>query len=464
MTIQNRIQDDAVYRHSYPNMKGSGEMPAVHELHIFLQDLNPTSSQVERYYAVVNEWNARHPDVTDKMKACYLALVFRASDGKEQTISVMQSARYFRSNSTDDVVKAVHEDADWFAAKGFSVIREKIEASAYGIMGIPQTEDAMQSYPTKYFEFHIKIGRKDVDKSDLLTDGEISELKQVSERFTKRFKTPIPLSYNKNPDQLHRDGQGHQRFLNVRFRGKGLENVRECVKEIEKAINETRTFKVLKTISEYVWYDSFTQLDHGWIDYTQEELAVRLHGLALPKIVAFLGPKHVGKDTAADYLVRCHGYVKYGLADPMKKALQHLFKLSNEQLWGKEKELVDPFWGVTPRELMQFIGIDTLYDNLGERFPQIGKSFVMRNFTRWMEANPEKKIVISDLRIQEDVNTLKKMGALIVRLERPALSAQDPHSSESGVEVVHGYDRVIVNDSTIALLEQKVEKEVTGNA
>lgn len=100
---------------------------------------------------------------------------------------------------------------------------------------------------------------------------------------------------------------------------------------------------------------------------------------AFPKIVAFLGPKRVGKDTAVDYLARTYGYKKYPLADPMKKAVQQLFHLSDEQLWGDEKEIVDPYWGVTPRELMQFIGIEMLYDALGNRFPQIGNSFCIRS-------------------------------------------------------------------------------------
>jgi hypothetical protein len=264
MTVLNRIQDDAAYRLTYPDMQAG-----LQEVHIFLQDLNPQASELERYYKAVDEWNDLHPDVTDKMKACFLALVFRSPDGQEQTISVMQSARYIRSNgNTDDVVKAAHADADWFAKKGFVVIREKIEASAYGMKGVPLTDEEMQQYPSKYFEFHIKVGRKDAEKNEQLSEEEISELKKVSKEFTKKFKTPIPLSYNRNPHQQRGDGQGHQRFLNVRFRNIGLEKVKAHVKEIETAIQASRSFKVLKTISEYVWYDSYTALDNGWIDFS----------------------------------------------------------------------------------------------------------------------------------------------------------------------------------------------------
>ena len=460
MTVLNRIENDAAYQSSYPDMRGSGQLAATHEAHIFLADLDPTKEEVERYYKAVKEWNDLHPNVTDKMKACYLALVFRDPDGKEKTISVMQSARYIRSNSTAFVVKETHDDADWFAKNGFTVIREKIEATAYGILGIPIQDEEMKLYPQKYFEFHIKVGRQDGDNKNELTEAEIAALKKISEAFTKKFKTPVPLSYNRNPHQLGTDGQGHQRFLNVRFREIGLENVKLRVKEIEKAIDETKSFKVLKTISEYVWYDSYTKLDHGWIDYTQDELARRVHARLLPQIVAFLGPKHVGKDTAADFLVRAHGFTKYSLADPVKRAVQQLFHFTNEQLWGNDKDIVDRYWGVKPREVMQFIGIDTLFHAFAKRFPQIGSSICIRSMQCWQQEHPGALIAISDLRMKEDLDALKKMGALIIRLERPGIVGSDTHSSEAGVSLVQGHDHVIVNDSTVDALEQKIETRV----
>ena len=460
MTVLNRIENDVAYRSSYPVMHGTGTLAATHEAHIFLGELNPNQEQVLRYYKVVDEWNKCHPEVTDKMKACYLALVFRDPDGTEKTVSVMQSARYIRSNDMEAVVKETHEDADWFAQHDFSVIREKIEASAYGIHGIPLQDAEMERYPTKYFEFHIKVGRADSQDRSELTDAEITELKNISEVFTKQFKTPVPLSYNRNPHQLGNDGQGHQRFLNVRFRKIGLEKVKEQVKEVESAINDTRSFKVIKTISEYVWYDSFTELDHGWIDYTKEELALRVHAQALPKIVAFLGPKRVGKDTAADYLAREYGYTKYSLADPIKHAVKQLFHFSDEQLWGDSKEVVDPAWGATPREILQFVGIDTFHEALGKRFPQIGNSFCIRALQRFQQEHPRKLIVISDLRMQEDLTALKGMGALIIRLERPGVDCSDTHSSEAGIRLVRGYDHLIVNETSVDALEQKIKTVV----
>lgn len=272
-TIMNQIECDKEYKKSYPDMKGEGRsIGAAQEIHIFLGDINPTQERVKEYYAVVEKWNQLHPDLTYKMKPCYLGLIFRNPQGGEQTVCVLQSSRYVRTNDSDYAVHQSHCDAAWFVQHGFSVIREKIEVEVHGTDGIPLTDEAMNLYPTKYFEFHIKVGR--VDKEDLseLTSIEIDQLKAISNEFTTRFQVPVSLSFNNNRDQHTGDGQGHQRFLNVRFRNIGYNSVEPKLNEVKQAINETGTFKVLKTISEYVWYDSFTALDYGWIDYSPEEL------------------------------------------------------------------------------------------------------------------------------------------------------------------------------------------------
>lgn len=194
----------------------------------------------------------------------------------------------------------------------------------------------------------------------------------------------------------------------------------------------------------------------GFIHSTEESTS------QLPKIVAFLGPKRVGKDTSADFLVHKYGYQKYALADPMKKAVQLLFNFSDEQLWGDEKEILDPFWQVTPREIMQFIGIDVLFNELGDRFPHLskvnGKSFYIYSLETCIQKSPDDLFVISDLRMQEDVTALKKMGAVIIRIERPGLNSIDSHISEEGVNAVTGYDYTLINDGTLEELEEKINQ------
>jgi hypothetical protein len=51
-------------------------------------------------------------------------------------------------------------------------------------------------------------------------------------------------------------------------------------------------------------------------------------------IITLAGAAGIGKDTAADYLVREHGVVKVANADPMKRIARDVYDFSVEQLWG----------------------------------------------------------------------------------------------------------------------------------
>ena len=253
-----------------PTLTGTNDQDALHEIHIFMKDINPSEDVLKTYNVAVAEWNDKHPNSAYKMKACFLALVFRDAEGNENVVKVMQSARYFRSNDTQKVVEQCHKDTKWFEERGLSVVREKIEAMAYGIREIPLNEvDVVEG---KYFEFHIKVGRKDNEKECPIEDSEIDSLSSISQMFSNKFKVPVPLSYNENKNKLNQDGEGHQRFLNLRFR-KGRNDCVERVNFVKSAIDDLTSFKVLKVISEYVWFDTCVDMDKGWIDYTQEELA-----------------------------------------------------------------------------------------------------------------------------------------------------------------------------------------------
>ena len=76
-------------------------------------------------------------------------------------------------------------------------------------------------------------------------------------------------------------------------------------------------------------------------------------------IIGITGPKGGGKDTAADYLVKCMPWrKKVSFADPFKIMLREGLGLTDEQLWGSEKDTVDPRYAVTPRYLLQTIGTE----------------------------------------------------------------------------------------------------------
>jgi len=237
---------------------GKGTEEAQHEIHTFLCPLNPDADTIQRYYDTVAQFNRENPDARPT-KACLLCLVFRDVG----PVMVMQTARYFNSNAPEKVIVQCRADAAFYEQAGFTVLRSKIEANAHSIIGIPLTDTDAALQPDFYFEHHIKVMKPGVT---VMTDAEIAELTSVSTEMSELLGIPVPLSYNVNHDQFPGDGAGNQRFLNVRFRGVGLDTVKANLAKIVAAINET-SFKVVKSIDEYVWYDTRVSVDKGWIDF-----------------------------------------------------------------------------------------------------------------------------------------------------------------------------------------------------
>ena len=101
------------------------------------------------------------------------------------------------------------------------------------------------------------------------TTNELSQLLDISEKYKNIFNAPVPLSYNKTKADVSENS--YQRYLNVRFEC-GFDDAHKKVNQIKDEINNTiindvEKLNVLKIISEYVWYDTYRQLDAGWIDF-----------------------------------------------------------------------------------------------------------------------------------------------------------------------------------------------------
>ena len=75
-------------------------------------------------------------------------------------------------------------------------------------------------------------------------------------------------------------------------------------------------------------------------------------------IIAFCGLKTSGKTAASEYLVREYGFKRLSFAGPLKESCRLIFQLSDEQVYGSEKEVHDPRWDMTPRKILQLFGTE----------------------------------------------------------------------------------------------------------
>lgn len=250
-----------------PEMAGKNGL-ALYEIHIFLGNIwtesdVPDETIIDKYKNVIKMYNdviGDKPCNFKEMKDPVLVLKFE----KDGYITVLQSSLYYLTNDKKEVIDMTHKVAELFKTAGFQIIREKIEISIHGVNGIPDNTEDMTNYDG-YFEFHIRIGKKEnIGKKIPINDEEIYQLELASNHFKDKFERPVPLSYNRNKNDIN---GGYQRYLNVRFRDVGVSDSVRKVNEIKEYINETTIFKVEKSIDEYIIYDTFVDLDKGWIDF-----------------------------------------------------------------------------------------------------------------------------------------------------------------------------------------------------
>lgn len=207
-------------------------------------------------------------------------------------------------------------------------------------------------------------------------------------------------------------------------------------------------------------------------------------------LIGLVAPKRSGKDTAANYLCSSYGFKKYNFADPLKKGIGEMFGLTFEQLDGKDKEVVDPFWGVTPRELFQKIGTELFQFELPkiiDEFKDFDRTFWVKCFEKWYinkkdeyektkmfwsngafenilrdlptnifdTTKPNFRVVVSDVRFKHEADRLREMGAVLIKIKRSTQENDySNHSSETGTEDIK-CDYTVVNDGfMIDLYEQ----------
>ncbi len=181
-------------------------------------------------------------------------------------------------------------------------------------------------------------------------------------------------------------------------------------------------------------------------------------------IIGIKGRKGSGKDTIANYLVDKHSYYKYGFADPLKEGIQKMFGFTNDQLWGDEKEIVDPFWGVSPREILQYTGTELFQFDLGKYIPafqKIGRSIWVKKFEQWYKHYHEwdqiNNVVIADLRFLHEAVKIKELGGMILEVVRETkLNEFSDHPSEVELaQIVPDY--VVDNTASIDVLYNNIE-------
>jgi len=180
-----------------------------------------------------------------------------------------------------------------------------------------------------------------------------------------------------------------------------------------------------------------------------------------PYIIAVCGYKRSGKDTIAEYLTKNYNYNHYKITDKLRKVVQLLFNL-NDNDYEKNKEENDDRWNTTPRKMMQFIGTEVFQYKIQELIPNIGRNFWIKSLLsdELLDniKNNNHKIVISDLRFLHEYENLKqlKIPLVVIKVTNDRNKNIDNHISETEhLKIPIDYE--IENNGTIEDLYNNID-------
>lgn len=167
-------------------------------------------------------------------------------------------------------------------------------------------------------------------------------------------------------------------------------------------------------------------------------------------LIGLIGNRRVGKTTMSDYLVEKYKFKTYAYADPIKEGAKVMFNLTDEQVYGDLKEVVDERWGISPRIFLQKLGTDCCRKTFGD-------DVWIKTMKFWYENNKDKNIVISDIRFPNEAKAIKDMGGTLIKIVNPDVDQiYNEHESEKLVDTIQ-YDLMINNNNTMKDYYKKID-------
>lgn len=175
-----------------------------------------------------------------------------------------------------------------------------------------------------------------------------------------------------------------------------------------------------------------------------------------PRIIGLAGISGAGKDTAGDYLVRHHGFTRVAFADPLKRWVRDIFGLTAAQLWGAERNILDPRLGRTPREV---------YQDFGAACTRIDPDVLIRAFSVEAETMDRtgKAVVCTDVRTRRELEAIQRKGGTVWRIVRAGAGAggsAGTHATETEIAALPDslFDGIVQNEGSISELHAALDK------
>ena len=205
-------------------------------------------------------------------------------------------------------------------------------------------------------------------------------------------------------------------------------------------------------------------------------------------IIGLSGLIGSGKNTAADYLKRSHGFTQLAFADALKDTVGNIFRWPRHLLEGDTdesrifRETIDGWWSrrlgiknFTPRYALQHIGTDVFRQHFSDSIWILSVESKIADLQEHGYS-----VVVTDVRFPNEMSALRSLGArslLISPAQKPAwydvargfptynltqgMRELYPQVHESEYAwVQEQFDAEIVNSGTINDLYERVEEQL----
>lgn len=170
------------------------------------------------------------------------------------------------------------------------------------------------------------------------------------------------------------------------------------------------------------------------------------------QLIGISGKAGSGKDVVASYLRNSYQdtYI-YPFASQLKLASSILFGIPIEHFQERAlKETINPTWGVSPREMAQFIGTEVARDTFPQLLGELGNNFWIKRLNdhingkllyfsddlkQTIDISPGDTIVVPDVRFQNEYDWIIANGGIVIQLERAGADGKVGivgHISEAG--------------------------------
>jgi len=176
-------------------------------------------------------------------------------------------------------------------------------------------------------------------------------------------------------------------------------------------------------------------------------------------IIGLTGYAQSGKDTVANILVEKYGYKRVAFADKIREFLYEINPMVGCSPSGYLRDLVDlKGWDEAKQEPQ----VRRLLQDLG-----VGARKLFGDTFWIMEAlgdvSPQDKVVVSDVRFENEAEWIQTFRGQIWRIKRPGVSAVNEHESESQMDG-HKVDQIFVNGGSMEDLKVLIQTRMSGYA